>query len=467
MKRKLLAALVAVCMLLSLSATAFAAPGPDDVAKIGETGYATLQDALDAVADGETIELLKDVEVESFLSINKAGVSFTITSEEGSAYTIKAVDPSGGEFVRGKMTSMVYITNGTVTLADVTIDADGKARVVGVNGADVKLIVDGATITGGSPNRNPDAASRYIGGVYVSGTAAFEMKSGSITGNDPGAAAEGNALQFASDLWIGANASGVITGGTVGNVFVNANEYTEIGPEGSFSVNGGEMENVFVAVFIDDASKVYAPTFTYNDGTVDTLYLATKYGVDLDTPAVIENPVAGEIYQAGPTQLVLSVKEITVTEGEISETVTATVENPSVIGGTDLYQWYQVGADGSEAVTGATDATFAIPTDLTAGTYQFYCVVDTGSNGVSYYTSDIVTVTVEAAETTTDDGGSTTDNGSTTTPGNNQQTGNNETTGSTPSATNPTTGDAGVAGAVLLLAAGAVLCTVAKRRARK
>ncbi len=64
MKKRLLAIIATVAMVVVLvPSMVFADVDPTDVAKIGNTGYATLQEAIDAVGEGETIILLKDVNV--------------------------------------------------------------------------------------------------------------------------------------------------------------------------------------------------------------------------------------------------------------------------------------------------------------------------------------------------------------------------------------------------------------------
>ena len=80
MKRRLLAALLTCVMLFSLlPATALAEEG--DVAQIGENTYATLDQAVAAAADGDTIELLADATTAG-LNLSK---DLTIQAAEGAA----------------------------------------------------------------------------------------------------------------------------------------------------------------------------------------------------------------------------------------------------------------------------------------------------------------------------------------------------------------------------------------------
>lgn len=68
MTKKFLALLLAVVMVCAMGIPVSAAVADTDVAKIGENGYATLEAAFTAVKDGETIVLLKDVELQPVLN---------------------------------------------------------------------------------------------------------------------------------------------------------------------------------------------------------------------------------------------------------------------------------------------------------------------------------------------------------------------------------------------------------------
>ena len=250
------------------------------VAKVGDTYYKTLADAVAAAQDGDTITLLKDAELTSTLNLAK-----NITIDGQGNYTIKAAN----NFTVGKdkdnKTCCVLYVSGEVTLKDVTVNGNEKCRVIFCDKG--KLTIDGATITNGK-------APNYIGGVYMTSSASFEMKSGSITGNKN---AEGyqddKYLQYSSDLWIGANANGALTainGGTIGNVFVNANAWSASNP-GSFTMNGGTVTNLYVE---HDAN--YGATFKYNDGTIEHLYLSKENG---NGQSIEVTPVKGVIYNGG------------------------------------------------------------------------------------------------------------------------------------------------------------------------
>ena len=87
-------------------------------------------------------------------------------------------------------------------------------------------------------------------------------------------------------------------------------------------------------------------------------------------------------------------QDVTVTEGEISETLSIVASAGSK---TLSYQWYENSTEstvGGTPVSGATSATFAIPDDLTkiGGPYYYYCVVS--CEGLESVTSNVATVTV-------------------------------------------------------------------------
>ena len=248
------------------------------VAKVGGTYYKTLADAVAVAQDGDTITLLKDAELTSTLNLAK-----NITIDGQGKYTIKAAN----SFTVGSdnKTYCVLYVSGEVTLKDVTVNGNEKCRVIFCDKG--KLTIDGATITNGK-------APNFIGGVYMTSSASFEMKSGSITGNKNAKGYQNDEyLQYSSDLWIGANANGALTainGGTIGNVFVNANAWSASNP-GSFTMNGGTVTNLYVE---HDAN--YGATFKYNDGTIEHLYLSKENG---NGQSIEVTPVKGVIYNGG------------------------------------------------------------------------------------------------------------------------------------------------------------------------
>ena len=270
--KKVLATILALVMALSLCSVSWAE----------NEGVKTAAELTAAVATGGDIKLAADITLTSTLNLAK-----DVTIDGQGAYTIKAADnfSSGNS---SNSTACVLYVSATVTLKNVTVDGNGKCRVIFCDKG--KLTIDGATITNGK-------APNFIGGVYMTSSASFEMNSGSIVGNKNGEKYQNdNYLQYSSDLWIGANATGALTainGGTIGNVFVNSNEYSANNP-GSFTMNGGTVTNLYVEY---DAN--YGAKFKYTDGTIEHLYLSKENG---NGQSIEVTPVKGTDYSGGVSE---------------------------------------------------------------------------------------------------------------------------------------------------------------------
>lgn len=85
--------------------------------------------------------------------------------------------------------------------------------------------------------------------------------------------------------------------------------------------------------------------------------------------------------------------DITTTEGLITENLEL---EAMVTGGIELsYQWYSNttnSTNGGSLITGAIEAEFTLPTDLSEGSYYYYCIIS--APGALSVTSDLATVTV-------------------------------------------------------------------------
>ena len=208
--KKALATILALVMALGLTTAAWAdGEGTTaNVAKIGETGYATLAEAITAAADGDTIKLLANVEAAKYTEIRKAlTIDFngcTMTSTDGgfdvySNLTLKngtlnalkwgAWVQSGAKLVVAE--DMIINTTSTdgnkggITVqnsgSEVTVygkvKAAGGAAISGIgNASDGGVIInieEGAEVT----CTNPDGL-----GVYYPNTAKLNIKGGTITG---------------------------------------------------------------------------------------------------------------------------------------------------------------------------------------------------------------------------------------------------------------------------------------------
>lgn len=252
--KKVLYSFLALILVLPLAIFATACGEVRDFVVITngvETNYQTFNEAVSASQDGDTIVLYKDVTLNSKLALSKS-----LTLDGQGKYTLTSADDFSDA-------AMVYMTvdNVVVTLKNITLNANSKSRVAYVGKG--KLVVDGATITGGKVTDN------YVAGVFVTNKASFEMKGGKISGNIvEGTYADEYYSEYSVDLWIGANATGIISGGEVEYTFANANEYSA-SDKGSLTVNGGKISNLYV-----EYGKGYGADLHFVSGEITNLYVS-------------------------------------------------------------------------------------------------------------------------------------------------------------------------------------------------
>jgi uncharacterized repeat protein (TIGR02543 family) len=141
--------------------------------------------------------------------------------------------------------------------------------------------------------------------------------------------------------------------------------------------------------------------------TADTGYTFTSWGGDCSgtslTTAVTMNgdySCTAEFTATPLITIVTQPADLTVTQGAITQSLSiAATVNPSA---TPSYQWYSntsASTTGGTPIAGATGTDFALPTDLVAGTYYYYCVVS--ATGAADVTSNLATVTVKDPTTMT------------------------------------------------------------------
>ncbi len=239
----------------------------------GENSYKNLNEAILLAEEGDTISLIRDEEISDTLIINKS-LNF-----EGNNH---AIIPSS----KYESSMMILIDNGAenVVFIETTIDAQSKSRVIKAVAGHLKLV--GCTITGGY-------SSSYVSGVYITEEATFEMDSGNIIGNT--IASRDDYLKYATDLWIGSEASGTVAtigdGAIVGNVFVNANSYQTL-DGGVFVLDGGTITNVYVEYDEGKSAK-----FVYTSGEVENIMISTQtngqYETKTGSQVVIGNYIGG------------------------------------------------------------------------------------------------------------------------------------------------------------------------------
>lgn len=110
MKKTVCILLVTLMILACLPLTAGAAVASTDVCKIGDTGYATLDAAVAAVKDGETIVLLKDA---TLTALNQNAINYTIDGQN-KTYSVSTKGTSSGYYIN--------VGQANVTFKDVKVE---------------------------------------------------------------------------------------------------------------------------------------------------------------------------------------------------------------------------------------------------------------------------------------------------------------------------------------------------------
>lgn len=226
MKRRLLSTLIAVGMAFTLLPATALAEELDYVAQIGETGFLSLQEAVDAVDAGQTVKMLKDITLTDTVTIASGNIDFTLDLNNKVVY--------GGNRV-----VIRHSGSGTLTITD--SGASGRARITGgtarrddgtiyLEGGTVEdtvLKITGGTVVGGY--FNSAVYNNGNGGVSISGTgkvtnsssgpAIHSAASGKISISDNAVVTSSYRL---STIYMGARTGSddialEITGGTVEN----------------------------------------------------------------------------------------------------------------------------------------------------------------------------------------------------------------------------------------------------------
>lgn len=137
---RILAVMMAFVMAMPVSANAEISQ--TDVASIGDEGYATLQEAFDAVQDGDTIELLKDIEVnEGSNGVRYAGdADFTV---DFNGFTFTSNTTNSAFVIVSYNSTDVTLKNGTITAGS---SAYCTVITEGADGADVVVTIENMTL---------------------------------------------------------------------------------------------------------------------------------------------------------------------------------------------------------------------------------------------------------------------------------------------------------------------------------
>lgn len=240
---------------------------PTVVAKIGSTPYATLEEALEAAQAGDTITLLKNVELSKFLKIEKS-----LALELG-AYTIARNGGSGVLYVNNADANVtidatvggvtgpqaVWVNAGTVTINGGTftgvggeaVYATGNGKVV-INGGTFSSNIDGFVI-------NQKDGDRTTSSIVING--------GTFVGFDP----RNNAAETAGTTFM---AAGKYTFAEGGNYIVVTPEDYILNGVSSDSATVGDVDLLLagaVTVTKDGEKYVATATYTFKVTAVDTV----------------------------------------------------------------------------------------------------------------------------------------------------------------------------------------------------
>lgn len=201
------------------------------VAMVRETGeyYATLQEAINAAGNNQTVQLMKDVLLGTYISVNK-NISLDLNGK-----TVSCNNANGAFVVMSK----------TLTIDDTSGEKDGVVKGTSnygcrVYGAAATLTVENGTVSGAKVgiytvgNVNIEGGSVTGGkyGIQLSGNKTVTVKGGTVTGNTIGVAATNGTVSMSG---------GTVSGGSHG---ISAQNNAK-----SVSLSGGTVSGKTAGVY--------------------------------------------------------------------------------------------------------------------------------------------------------------------------------------------------------------------------
>ena len=171
--RKLLALVLSLLLVLAFTPAAFAAE--DDVAQIiGKEGaYASLSDAINAAASGDTIQLIAPVTVESSLSITGKQLNFDLNNQ--------TITLTNGSRILVEQNADVSFDNGIISTPNYAFQVSGDCSSAHTSPSSAKLVLGSNLIV------NADDCC-----VYVRGEGAVLEIKGKLTSKNGYATVSGN-----------------------------------------------------------------------------------------------------------------------------------------------------------------------------------------------------------------------------------------------------------------------------------
>ena len=277
MKKIIVVMTVMMMALFALPATVNAADG--NVAKIGDTGYATLQEAIDRAEPGETIELIDDILVERGDKVNNQGI-ITITKDLtviGNGHSVTAT----GDF-QGETPSMFNVENGAeVTFIDFVINGKDLAKhginVFTANGAEEQtdVTLNNMTVKNGKGYGVVCSGSTlYVNGLTTEGNdwGGVNVDCTDSSNNAANATIDDASIQEDNSVYLESSKTGepdvkaVINYGSFKNVSVHA------GATATLTVNGGEFSTDSVKNYLAGDLVLLAWSTTDDEGNIDGKY---------------------------------------------------------------------------------------------------------------------------------------------------------------------------------------------------
>lgn len=256
-----------------------------DVAKIGETGYATLAGAIEAATDSATITLEANTELTESLTVNTtvtldlAGRTITGALTIGTNGNLTIDDSADG----GKITSadttitVPQNSNGKLTLNGGTIESTsddindfaietglGASAVVTINRGTVQNTTNGSAIKLG---QNANSTVEVVGGTVQGKQYGIYALQGSNTVKISGGIVSSVGNNFAAYVVRGTKMT--VTGGTVGNICYSGSSFSSSSTTSTLTIGtfGGSATDVTIPSV--DLDSRYATVYLYS-GTVDT-----------------------------------------------------------------------------------------------------------------------------------------------------------------------------------------------------
>lgn len=276
------------------------------------------------------------------------------------AFSVSAnVTGTGGTAVKG---SAGILGDGDITISG-AVAVSGEGKTVSGTGEDIfsdgiianaSMAISGGTVTG----IGGSATNGVSEGIYAYDD--LTVSGGTVTGTGNGSS--GNSYGFVSD-----EGTVTLTYGTI----VTQGSTTAINTQPDFGTTAWYKWRL-----ADSGDYTRSCTTSY----------AVKTATPYDTHVEI---ITDDVYIKTQPQ------NKTFTVGNITGTLTVEADGSPT--GTPTYHWYKcanAAKDSPESIASATTASFTIPTDLTVGTYYYYCAATL--NGVTA-DSNVATVAVNPA----------------------------------------------------------------------